>query len=99
MNMGLITFFNSFTATVYGFTTLFTWVSVQAIKQTKIDNRWLPLISIAVGTVVGFVAASYIYTTDVWLGAAFGFISGFAATGLNEVLNHYAFNPLDDKNK
>lgn len=97
--MDLITFFNSLTATVYGFITLFTWVSVQAIKQTKIDNRWLPLVSIVVGTLVGFVAASYIYSTDIWLGAAFGFISGFAATGLNEVLNHYAFNSMKESEK
>ncbi|MBZ5968834.1 holin [Leuconostoc gasicomitatum] len=97
--MDLITFFNSLTATVYGFITLFTWVSVQAIKQTKLDNRWLPLVSIVVGTLVGFVAASYIYSTDIWLGAAFGFISGFAATGLNEVLNHYAFNPMKESEK
>ncbi|CUW12162.1 MULTISPECIES: holin [Leuconostoc] len=97
--MDLITFFNSLTATVYGFITLFTWVSVQAIKQTKIDNRWLPLVSIVVGTLVGFVSASYIYSTDIWLGAAFGFISGFAATGLNEVLNHYAFNPMKESEK
>jgi len=97
--MELITFFNSFTATVYGFITLFTWVSVQVIKKTRIDNRWLPLVSILVGALVGFIAASYIYTTDVWLGAAFGFISGFSATGLNEVLNHYAFNPTKESEK
>ncbi|MBZ5998547.1 phage holin family protein [Leuconostoc gasicomitatum] len=97
--MDLITFFNSLTATVYGFITLFTWVAVQAIKQTKIDNHWLPLVSIIVGMLVGCVAAGYIYSTDIWLGGAFGFISGFAATGLNEVLNHYAFNPMKEGDK
>ncbi|CDX66635.1 holin [Leuconostoc citreum] len=97
--MDLITFFNSMTATVYGFITIITWVAVQAVKQTEINNKWLPLVSILIGTLVGFLAAMYIYSTDVGLGAAFGFISGFAATGLNEVLNHYAFSPMKEEGK
>lgn len=97
MSMNLITFFNLATATVYGFIALLTWVAIQAVKQTKVDNRYLPLISIILGTLIGFIAAHFIYVTDAWLGAAFGFISGFAATGLNETLNHYAFNPKEEK--
>ena len=91
--MDLYTFFNTITATTYGFVALFTWVILQAIKQTKIDNRWLPLLAIVVGGVIGSGAALYVYGTDVWLGAAFGVLSGFASTGLNETLNRYAFDP------
>lgn len=97
--MDLITFFNAMTASVYGFITLMTWVAIQAVKQTKVNNHYLPLIAIVVGSIIGFAAASYIYSTDMWLGAAFGFISGLAATGLNEVLNHYAFNPMKESEK
>ncbi|MGR8826879.1 holin [Leuconostoc citreum] len=82
--MGLYTFFNTVTATTYGFIALFTWVVLQVIKQTKIDNRWLPLLAIIIGAVIGAVAALYIYGTDVWLGATFGVLSGFASTGVNE---------------
>ncbi|MGR8822502.1 holin [Leuconostoc citreum] len=94
--MNLITFFNTLTATIYGFVALFTWLIIQVIKQTKIDNRWLPILSIIVGALIGLLAAFFIYNSDVWLGAAFGILSGFASTGINESLNHYAFNPLND---
>lgn len=93
--MDLYTFFNTITATTYGFVALFTWVILQAIKQTKIDNRWLPLLAIVVGAVIGSGAALYVYGTDVWLGAAFGVLSGFASTGINEALNRYAFDPTE----
>lgn len=91
--MDLYTFFNTVTATVYGFVALITWVALQAVKQTKIDNRWLPLLAIILGAVIGAIAALYIYGTDAWLGGAFGILSGFASTGVNEALNHYAFDP------
>ncbi|MGB2575098.1 holin [Leuconostoc citreum] len=97
--MNLITFFNSITVTTYGFVALFTWVILQAIKQTKIDNRWLPLLAIIIGALIGAIAALFIYGTDAWLGAAFGVLSGFASTGVNEALNHYAFNPLNQGGK
>ena len=78
--MDLYTFFNTLTATIYGFVALITWVVLQAVKQTRIDNRWLPLLAILIGGVIGAVAA-------------FGTLSGFASTGLNETLNRYAFDP------
>ncbi|MCT3075355.1 holin [Leuconostoc citreum] len=91
--MNLITFFNSITVTTYGFVALFTWVILQAIKQTKIDNRWLPLLAIIIGALIGAIAALFIYGTDAWLGAGFGLLSGFASTGVNEAFNQYAFSP------
>lgn len=98
--MSLVDIFNIMVATAYGFITLITWVAIQAIKQTNIiNNHWLPLVSILLGTVIGFIASAYIYGTDIYLGTAFGFLSGFSATGLNEVLNHYAFSPDNIKEK
>lgn len=91
--MDLYTFFNTLTATIYGFVALITWVVLQAVKHTRIDNRWLPLLAIVIGGVIGAIAALFIYGTDAWLGAAFGILSGFASTGLNEALNRYAFDP------
>lgn len=91
--MDIYTFFNTVTATVYGFIALFTWVILQVVKQTKLDNRWLPLLAIVIGAIIGMIASYFIYGTDIWLGGAFGVLSGFASTGINEALNKYAFSP------
>lgn len=55
---------------------LVTW----AIKQTKIDNRWMPLVSAAAGIVIGAAAAG-VMVSDIGLGALDGLISGLMAAG------------------
>ncbi|MDA5386944.1 phage holin family protein [Loigolactobacillus backii] len=55
---------------------LATW----AIKQTKIDNRWMPLVSAAVGIVIGGIAAG-VMVSNIGLGAFDGFIAGLLAAG------------------
>lgn len=55
---------------------LATW----AIKQTKISNRWMPLVSAGVGIIIGGVAA-VVMVSNIGLGAFDGFIAGLLAAG------------------
>lgn len=55
---------------------LVTW----AIKQTKIDNRWMPLVSAVAGIVIGAAAAG-VMVSNIGLGALDGLISGLMAAG------------------
>lgn len=60
----------------------------QAIKTTKLDNKYLPVICGCLGGILG-VAAMYVMADfpadDVFTAAAVGIVSGFAATGVNQV--------------
>lgn len=60
----------------------------QAIKTTKLDNKYLPVICGCLGGVLG-VVAMYVMADfpadDVFTAAAVGIVSGFAATGVNQV--------------
>lgn len=55
---------------------LVTW----AIKQTKLDNRWMPLVSAAAGIVIGAAAAG-VMVSNIGLGAFDGLIAGLMAAG------------------
>lgn len=55
---------------------LVTW----AIKQTKLDNRWMPLVSGGVGIVIGGAAATAL-VGSIGLGAFDGLIAGLLAAG------------------
>lgn len=60
----------------------------QAVKATGVDNKWIPVICGAAGAVLG-VAGMYLVTgfpaTDILNALAVGIVSGFAATGVNQV--------------
>lgn len=65
------------------------YVAVAAIKTTKINGKWLPLISCAIGALL---AAGMFYVTPEFIGAASltaavisGAFSGLAATGTNQI--------------
>ena len=65
------------------------YVAITAIKQTKIDRRWLPLVSCALGALL---AAAMFYVLPEFIGAASftatiisGAVSGLAATGTNQI--------------
>lgn len=59
----------------------------QAVKATKLDNKWIPIICGVCGMALG-IAAMYIMpefpATDYITAAAVGIVSGFAATGVNQ---------------
>lgn len=59
----------------------------QAVKATRLDNKWIPIICGACGMALG-IAAMYIMpefpATDYITAAAVGIVSGLAATGINQ---------------
>ncbi|HIY16040.1 MAG TPA: phage holin family protein [Candidatus Intestinimonas stercorigallinarum] len=59
----------------------------QAVKATRLDNKWIPIICGACGMALG-IAAMYIMpefpAKDYITAAAVGIVSGLAATGINQ---------------
>lgn len=66
------------------------------IKQTPLDNKWIPSIVGFLGLVLGFIGWRVIpdYPASDWLTAlAVGTVSGLASTGINQIDKQ--FNPSD----
>ena len=73
----------------YGLTTLLTWVATEAIKQTKLNNRFLPLVSVGVGALLGVLATFFVFRDgNAFLNGGFGAVVGLSTTGINEVLRN-----------
>lgn len=68
--------------------TVLCYLAAQGLKVTSMDNKWLPAICGALGGVLG-VAGMYVMpeypATDIITAAAVGVVSGFAATGVNQM--------------
>lgn len=63
----------------------------QIIKATKLDNKWIPVICGIIGGVLGVVGMNVMPdfpATDIITAVAVGIVSGLAATGVNEAVNH-----------
>lgn len=61
----------------------------QAVKATKIDNTWIPIICGVSGLILGIVGMFIMPdfpASDYLTAAAIGVVSGFAATGLNQAI-------------
>lgn len=60
----------------------------EGVKASAIDNKWIPIICMAFGTVLG-IAGMFIMpdfpANDVITAAAVGMASGLAATGVNQI--------------
>jgi len=60
-----------------------------ALKATKLDNKWLPVICGVAGGVLGIVAMltgmEAFPATDMITAVAIGIVSGLAATGVNQI--------------
>lgn len=60
-----------------------------ALKATKLDNKWLPVICGVSGGVLGVVAMltgmEAFPATDTLTAIAIGIVSGLAATGVNQI--------------
>lgn len=65
------------------------YVAITAIKQTKIDRRWLPLVSCALGALLAaamfYVLPEFIGTASFTAAVISGAVSGLAATGTNQI--------------
>ena len=75
-------------ATVVAITVL-VFVIGLAVKATKIDNKWIPVICGMAGIILGIVALATgmpdFPATDYLTAAAVGGASGLAATGMDQV--------------
>ena len=61
----------------------------QAVKATKIDNSWIPVVCGVSGLILGVVGMFVMPdfpASDYLTAAAIGIVSGFAATGVNQAL-------------
>ena len=60
----------------------------QGVKATALDNKWLPVICGVCGGILGVVGMRVMPdfpAQDIITAAAVGVVSGFAATGVNQV--------------
>lgn len=66
------------------------YIAITAIKSTRIDSRWYPLISCGIGVFIGvamyFVLPQFLGATSMTVAIVSGAVSGLAATGSNQVL-------------
>ena len=65
------------------------YVVISAIKTTKIDGRWFPLISCALGMLLAcaafYILPEFVGTSSLAAALISGAVSGLAATGTNQV--------------
>ncbi len=72
--------------------TVICYLAAQAVKATRLDNKWLPVICGVLGGILGALA---LYLTpdypagDILTAVAVGIVSGLAATGVNQVLKQF----------
>ena len=72
--------------------TTIVYVIAEAIKKTRIDTKWIPLICICLGAALG--AASFLIGSDAFPGRdiltsiVIGATSGASATGIHEAIGH-----------
>ncbi|MGX6466452.1 hypothetical protein [Leuconostoc falkenbergense] len=61
-----------------------TWLIVQVLKPTKINNHLLPLLAVVIGAVVAAGLSLYANDNKLVQDLVLGIWAGFASTGLNE---------------
>ena len=65
----------------------------EIVKNSKLDNKWIPVICGVVGGILGVVAMLInmpdFPATDYITAVAVGIVSGFAATGANQILKQF----------
>lgn len=74
-------------ASVAGITVI-CYLAAQAVKATNLDNKWLPVICVVLGGILGVVGLYWIPeypAQDIITAIAVGIMSGLAATGVNQV--------------
>lgn len=72
-----------------GSITVIAYLIGQAVKNTSLENKWIPVICGASGGVLGilglFLSIPGFPASDVITATAVGIVSGLAATGSNEI--------------
>lgn len=68
--------------------TVICYLIAEGVRATKLDNKWLPLLCGCTGAVLGIIAQIVMVdfpATDPLTAVAIGIVSGFAATGIDQV--------------
>ena len=72
--------------------TVLCYLGAQGVKATSVDNKWLPVICGVLGCALG-IAGMYVMpdfpASDVITAGAVGAVSGFAATGINQIYKQF----------
>lgn len=63
-------------------TILVVFVLAQAVKKTKVDNKWLPWISMGIGMVAGVISVAVTKDTNWLSGGLMGLLVGGFTSGL-----------------
>ena len=73
--------------------TVIAYLVGEIVKNSKLDNKWIPVICGIVGGILGVVAMLInmpdFPATDYITAVAVGIVSGFAATGANQILKQF----------
>ena len=81
----------------FGFTsvaaiTVICYLVAEIFKVTKLNKKWLPVICGVAGGILG-VCSMYLMpsypSTDIINAVAIGIVSGFAATGVNQIVKQF----------
>lgn len=73
--------------------TVICYLSSMAIKASKINNKWIPLINGVLGGILGVIGMFIMPdfpARDILTAIAVGIVSGLAATGVNQVYKQLA---------
>ena len=76
-------------AAAVGAITVICYLAAELVKQTKLDNKWLPAICGLLGGILGIPGMLMIPefpATDYLTALAVGIGSGLAATGINQTI-------------
>lgn len=68
------------------------WLIGYAVKQTAIDNKWIPVIVGVAGAIIGLIAFKTVpvFPAEDWLTAlVIGIVSGETATGVDQVYKQF----------
>ncbi len=86
--MTIIDLYNFSTTTSYVGIAFVTYLVIEAIKKSKIKNRYMPLIALAIGGTLGFFMSRLIYGDNPGYGMIYGVMSGALATGSYETIKN-----------
>lgn len=69
--------------------TIICYLVAEAVKATELDNKWLPLLCGVSGGLLGVLAMKFMPefpAHDILTAVAYGIVSGFAATGIDQLI-------------
>lgn len=72
--------------------TVICYLIAQGVKATALDNKWLPVICGLCGGILGYAAMHIMPdfpANDAITAVAVGIVSGFAATGINQIYKQF----------